>query len=783
MTPEEWLNNNKLSIDILTKKYLDDGELLDQWFDRISGMSEISYSSIKTELTYSEYLEECKELRQQIIDKKFIFGGRILANRGLQNKRKVTFSNCYVIAPPEDNLESIFDTNKETGKTFSYGGGCGNDLSNLRPRDAEVHNAAKTTCGPVGFMDLFSQTTATIGQDGRRGALMLSLDVRHPDIEEFIDCKTDLNRVNYANISVRVNDEFMRAVENDSDYLLHWPYDMDISEKEIEAIDEYDKLIPVETASGPVYLKKVKAKRLFMKLAENNWRTAEPGILYWDRISNYNLLSEDPNFEYAGVNPCAEEPLPAYGSCLLGSINLSAFVIDPFTKDAYVDTEELIKTVTIAVKALNNVLDEGLTLHPLKKQQETVKDWRQIGLGIMGLADMFIKLGVKYGSQESIWITDDIMKIISRQAIIVSSELAGLYGSYPKFNKEYVLKSKFISDNQLIKHNIEQFGLRNSQLLTCAPTGSIGTMFQISTGVEPNYAFEFERKTISLNNKETKYKVYAPIVEEYKQITGNKTLPDYFVTSVDINSEDRIKVQATLQKYIDASISSTINLPEETTIEQVAEIYMNAWKNGLKGVTIWRDKCERDAILSTGNNDRSEEHTPLKRGEIVKVNDNCIGLKRTLVTGCGTLHCEAFFDPKTGELLETYLSKGSKGGCNNYMIGLSRMISLAARGGLGIDAIIDQLKSCGTCPSYAVRTATQKDTSLGSCCPVAVANALKDMSIAIKHQIECCEPINQDEISPTTNPSDAECPNCHHKTLVHTNGCISCPDCGWTKCD
>ena len=776
MTAKEWLNNNDLSYDIWSQKYQYEDETLDEWLDRVSGGN--------------------RAVRDLILQKKFIFGGRILANRGLNKKytRKITLSNCYVITPPEDNIESIFDTAAKLARTYSYGGGCGVDISNLRPKGSLVNNAAKTTSGAISFMDFYSHVTEIIGQEGRRGALMISIDCNHPDLEDFIDLKLNLNVCTRANISVRVSDEFMMAAQSDKDYLLHWPCNMDISPDEINAIDEYNKMVTVETVSGPVYLKKVKPRWLLYKLAKNNWKMAEPGILYWDNISDYNMLNNNPEFSYAGTNPCAEEPLPAGGSCLLGSINLAEFVDEPFTNRASINVNELSKTVKIAVRALNEVLDEGRDLHPLAEQRQSVSEWRQIGLGVMGLGDMLIKLGVKYGSKQSLCIIEDIMHIIAVKAVVESINLAKEFGPYPKFSP-IITDSMFIRNLNLgagVIEDIKRYGLRNSQLLTCAPTGSIGTMFQISTGVEPNFRFEFERRTQSLNGGEdTIYKVYAPIVEEYRKVTGKEELTDAFIESQEINPEDRINVQAALQRYIDASISSTINLPEETTVEQVFDIYMDAWKSGLKGVTIYRDNCQRTPILSAGDKKEEEDipegvNTNLKRGEIVKVDDNCIGLKRTLVTGCGTLHCEAFFHPKTGELLETYLSKGSKGGCNNFMIGLSRMVSLAARGGIGIDAIIDQLKSCGVCPSYAVRTATQKDTSLGSCCPVAVGNALRDMSIAIQKQIECCngsELSNQAEVSPTTNPSDAECPKCHHKTLIHSGGCVSCTDCGWTKCD
>ena len=324
-------------------------------------------------------------------------------------------------------------------------------------------------------------------------------------------------------------------------------------------------------------------------------------------------------------------------------------------------------------------------------------------------------------------------------------------------------------------------------------------MFETSTGVEPYFALSYTRKTQSLNGEDTYYQVDSKIVEDYKKATGDVKLSDYFVTSANINPIDRIKVQAALQEYTDASISSTVNLPNEATVEDVYNIYLKAWENGLKGITIYRSGCKREGILTTDKPEKKEEsiqldaiHDELPRGFIVKADDNCIGLKRTLTTGCGTLHCEAFFHPETGELLETYLSKGSKGGCNNFMIGLSRMISLAARGGLGIDAIIDQLNSCGVCPSYAVRTATKKDTSKGACCPVAVGNALKEMYTEVQEKIECCN--FHDSMSNIDTQYRLEeslksmeqydvCPECHQKGLTHIGGCNECILCGYTKCN
>lgn len=783
MTEQQWLNNNQLSLDIWNNKYRYNNETFDEWLDRVSGGN--------------------TEIRELIEKKKFIFGGRILANRGLSgNGRKITLSNCYVIPPPEDNLESIFDCAAKLARTYSYGGGCGIDVSGLRPKGSVVHNAAKTTSGTVSFMDFFSYVTGLIGQEGRRGALMISIDCTHPDLEEFINLKSDLDLCTKANISVRVSDEFMQAVVDDKPWVLTFT-----TENSEESI-----------------VKTVNARDIFKLLAKRNWEMAEPGVLYWDRISKYNMLDTDPAFSYAGVNPCAEEPLPAGGSCLLGSLNLSEFVRMPFTETPEVAWDELRYATYEAIKALNQVLLEGMPLHPLLVQRDSVSNWRQIGLGTLGLGDMLLKMNLEYGSPESIDFIDRLFNFIATSSVEESLRLAKVTGCYPKCNKKALVKSSFIKALDLPKatlKEIEKYGLFNSQLLTCAPTGTIGTMLQASTGVEPNYDFHYNRRTVSLNKEETTYTVDAPIVEQYKKATGNDTLPSWFVTSQQINPMSRIKVQATLQKWIDASISSTINLPEDTTVEQVFDIYVEAWKQGLKGITIWRDNCQRQGILSTDKKeDQKEEDKKLKdwlefkktgaavlsesnqlqRGEILKTGDHWLGLKRTLVTGCGTLHVESFWDPETGELRECYLSKGSTGGCNNFMIGLSRMMSLAARGGISVDNIIDQLNSCGTCPSYAVRTATKKDTSRGSCCPVAVGKALKDMFHEMQAIICACKgdevekhltALNQPFVNKLAETAKEaakltgtleECPQCHEKTLTHQGGCTSCLNCGWSKC-
>lgn len=751
MTVNEWLNNEELPITIWKNKYQQNNETFEQWLDRVSGSN-----------------EDVKEL---IREKKFIFGGRILSNRGVKG-RSLTYSNCYVITPPEDNLESIFETGSKLARTFSYGGGCGIDVSKLRPKGAPVNNAAKSTTGTTSFMDFYSYITGLIGQEGRRGATMISISCEHPDLIEFINLKSNLDVCTKANISVRVTDAFMQAVEENSDFTLHFMME-----------------------DGSEIKKIVNAREVFLLLAKKNWEMAEPGILYWDRISNYNLL-QNSGFKYAGVNPCAEEPLPAGGSCLLGSINLSEFVIAPFTDEANIDYESLKKATITAICALNDVLTEGLTLHPLQEQRESVENWRQIGLGTLGLGDMLIMLGLKYGSQKSLEVIDEVYKQIATNSILASLELAKKHGAFPKCSrliKQTIITSDFVKNLKLplmVIDEIQRNGLYNSQLLTCAPTGSIGTMLQVSTGVEPNYAFSYKRRTVSLNSEETTYNVDAKIISIYKRITGKDILPDYFVSAPDIYYKDRIKVQSVLQRYIDASISSTINLPNSTTIEEVADIYMEAWKQGLKGITIWRDGCNRQGILSTEKDKKKRkkvESKPEDRftfipAQVKKASDDCIGRKRTLLTGCGTLHLTAFFDRYTGQLLETYFSKGSQGGCALFMVGLSRMVSLAARANVPIEKIVDQLMSSGTCPSYAVRRATKKDTSKGSSCPVAIGFALMDMYNEIQKELNK-KPVDKVETNnSSTEVENPKCPKCG-EGLSMIEGCMTCPSCGYSKCN
>lgn len=609
---------------------------------------------------------------------------------------------------------------------------------------------------------------------------MISLDCHHPDLLDFIDIKAKSDSVTKANISVRVTDDFMRAVEKDDEWVMSF----------------------TREETGETITKTAKARDIFSKLCLNNWNWAEPGILFWDRIEQYNLLENNPEFEYAGTNPCAEEPLPAGGSCLLGSINLAEFVNDK----CEFEWDDFYNTINVAVRALNDVLDEGLPLHPLQEQRDSVRDWRQIGLGVMGVADMLVKMHLRYDSDDAIEHCRDVSQALANHAMYVSASMAREHGkTYPKYEVG-TLDTDFVRNNaDSITYNaIEKYGLYNSQLLTVAPTGTLSTMLGVSGGIEPIFAKSYKRKTESLHDKTTYYDVLTPIYQQYADkhgLTVNDEFPSWFVDSSEINSIQRVKMQAAWQLGIDASISSTVNLPKSATVDDVANIYMEAWRHGLKGITIYRSGCMREGVLVVADENNVKEDATLSyctnddmlpRGYIVDCQNDLVGKKRKLQTGCGSLHVLAFFDPIDGNLREVYFNKGSTGGCANFMTGLSRMVSLLCRAGVDIMTIKDQLDSTGVCPSYATRRATHHDTSAGSCCPMAIGNALVDMWHEMQEVVnddeddmvdaaDCASAVPSEQQVSNNGNNAVTCPECGNE-LVFEGGCNICKNCGWSKC-
>lgn len=764
LTVQEWLgNDNKLGQDIWERKYRFNNETFEEWLDRVSSGN--------------------TELRQLIKEKKFLFGGRTLANRN--TGKKGSFSNCYSRGFVEDDLDDLMKAAKDIALTFKAQGGQGISLSKLRPKGCGINNGQFESDGIIPFMEIYNRTTESISQGGsRKGALIMTLDVWHKEAEDFIKIKSEEGRIQKANLSLEIDDEFMECVK-----------------KYYETGEIITKHI-VKDYNGNVVEYDVTPINLYKLMMEKAYDWAEPGCIYTNRFRNYNMMEFCDDYNIESCNPCGEQPLPKHAACNLGSINLSEFVVNPFREDAYFDTDDFIKSVRISIEALDTVLDENMENHALKEQKEMAYNYRNVGLGIMGTHDLLIKLGLTYGSKEANSFIDSMMDLMFRTAVIKSSELAKEKGAFPKYSNK-VLSSKIIkkhfAENELITLGVYENGLRNCSLLSIAPSGSIGTMLNISTGCEPLFQISYKRKTESLKGKDEYYDVYAGIVNEFFNETGEKELPEYFNTSADIKWKDRVDLQSVLQEHVDTAISSTINLPYECTLEEIEKLYLYAWEKGLKGVTIFRDGCKRLGILSTdsSNNDKekTEEAIPhkLERGMIIKVDNNTIGKERHLTTGCGSLHCAAFFDPVTGELLETYLSKGSTGGCQSNLAAVSRLMSLSARAGVDVYTIADQLKSCMSCPSYAVRSATKHDTSKGNCCPGAVGNALIEMYEEIQDDIsdDDISPILQRKAVSTVATESKEklnkipkpiCPECGAE-LIAEGGCFSCKSCHYSKCE
>lgn len=488
-----------------------------------------------------------------------------------------------------------------------------------------------------------------------------------------------------------------------------------------------------------------------------------------------------------------EQPLNKHGACCLGSLNLNEFVLNPYTKDSKFNWNDFLNSIPVAVEALDTIIDENKEHFPLKEQMENSLNYRNIGLGVMGLANCLMELGIKYGSKEALAFVDGLFDKLFMNSVYASANLAHKKGKFPKYNNvifDSAIIQKHFSQGDICE--LKDSGLRNCSLVSIAPTGSIGTMLGVSGGIEPEFALKFSRKTENLDNgKEKFYDVYCNSVLEYQKANNTNDIPDYFVSSADINWKDRVDMQAKMQNHVDTAISSTVNLPKETLVGDVEKLYIYAWQQGIKGITIYRSGCKREGILTTSNPVQKEENIVqsqgLPWGTTIQISDDMIGKKRKIVTGCGSVHVQSWFDPESGRLMETFFSKGSSGGCLGNLTALSRMTSLALRTGADFHCVIDQLKSVPACPAYAVRCAVHKDCSKGNNCASAIANAFDEMYKEVQNEIfaeseeeleEASHPIkietNQEEISP-------KCPECG-SDIQFQEGCQNCPNCSYSKC-
>jgi ribonucleoside-diphosphate reductase alpha chain len=533
---------------------------------------------------------------------KFLPGGRIFAGAG--TGFDVTYFNCFVIPNPPDSRGGIMQNLTQMIEIMAHGGGVGLNLSGLRPRGARVKKVNGFSSGPMNWAELYSLATKDIVQQGgsRRGALMLMIHDWHPDIEEFITVKQDLTKINGANLSVCVSDDFMDAVKKDLDWELAYP-DLDDP--------KYDKewdgdLHDWKKKGGKVKVyKTIKASYLWNLICEAAWRSAEPGLHFLDRS---NKRSNTWYFEkLLATNPCGEQPLGAWAVCNLGAMNLAAYVKDSDLvndKAGWFDYEEFGKDVQIAMRFLDNVIDD--THYFFKENEKVAKDIRRTGLGIMGIADTFIKMKVRYGSEESEKISKKIFSTLRDNAYIASADIAKEKGVFPKYERDPYQKGYHIKAlPKEIREKIYKQGIRNAVLLTIAPTGTTSLIAGVSSGVEPVYEFEY-----SHNGRLGKQMVYHGLYGEWKAAHPDAARPDYFVGANDLTPEDHVKIQAIAQEYIDSSISKTVNAPNEHTVEDVKRLYMMSYDMGLKGVTYFRDGS-RTGVL------QREEKKEEKKEEVV----------------------------------------------------------------------------------------------------------------------------------------------------------------------
>lgn len=520
--------------------------------------------------------------------KEAIFGGRNLYAIGREGN--ITGSNCYVTEDPQDSLESIYRADYQIARTYSYGGGQGMNLSKIRPKGAKVNNTSNTTPGVMVFAEKYSHTTLNTQQDNRRGALMLVLNIDHPDIIDFITTKLDLNKVNGANISIALKDDFMQAVKNDTNWVMRFETPYEIIEKTIRAKD-------------------------LLKLVGYAAHTmGDPGVVFIDHMNDYHFLSEYPDVRFTATNPCGEQPLMAHGSCNLGSINLNAFVRDPFTENAFYDWDRFDFVVSEMIAALDDLLTMLGDRHALEEQREHVKQFREIGLGVMGLADLALSMRLPYGSPEFLEFLDVLMRRMINTATKKTALRAKELGVFPRYDYDKISKSKFYQDtidpdtDELVK----LYGMRNSRLLSIAPTGSISNIYGISGGVEPYFQINYTRRITSMFEEEKTITVWekTPLALAKAMNVEPEKLPAWaLITSQNIDFIDRANVQATIQKYVDTAISSTFNLHNSTTVEDVMDIYQTAWAKGLKGATVFRDRCAKIGILA-GVNENTEDLNP-----------------------------------------------------------------------------------------------------------------------------------------------------------------------------
>ncbi len=746
---EKYYQDNQLAVDVLRTKYLAPGETgpLHIWHRIATAIASVENDQ---EHWYHEFFRILFEF-------KFLPGGRVMHGAGRDDaKRRPTLSNCYVIPIEEDSLDGIYRCLHQSAMVYRTGGGVGTDLSVLRPCGASVNATVDKSPGATAFMNLLSESTNTVSQAGRRGALMLTMRVDHPDIERFITIKNDSKRekVKYANISVLITHEFMDAVLNDQDFELRYPC-IPEQQKELE----------------PTVYNTVRARELWDKIIQNAHASAEPGIIFWDTMRDYH------NVEYvnplSSTNPCGEQPLAPFTACNLGNLHLAKFV----DKNGQFDFDDLAAVTRVATRFMDNVIDYNMSGHAFDRIREAVGSDRRVGVGITGLADAMIKMRIRYESTDGLKVTEKIMRTIRDAAYETSVELAQEKGAFPLFEWKGFKESKFLQSlPKRIQDKIKAHGIRNATVLTVPPVGTGSIVAETSSGIEPIFCTSYTRRVKNTDGESfSEYRVYHPLIREL--FGGDEDLPEYVVTSHEIDPFFRVKLQGVIQRFVDTSLSSTVNLAEETTRETVADIYISAYKAALKGITVYREGS-REGILQTDKYSRTkaDDHGfhPRTRPKITH------GITDRIRTGEGNLYVTINED--ADGICEIFSTIGKAGGnAAAQTEAISRLISLALRSHIDPREIITELKGIsGPVPVW-------EDGVLILSAPDAIGKALERYLIS-KGEID--SPV-QEKIQSTAGQEDVnnnssmneltDCPECG-STVAHESGCLMCYNCGWSRC-
>ena len=746
-----------------------DGTIDQSWRRVAKALAEPEGESVRAEWE--------QKFHDAMADFRFLPAGRILAGAG--TGRQVTLFNCFVMGTVPDDMAGIFENLKEAALTMQQGGGIGYDFSTLRPKGAPVKGVGADASGPLSFMDVWDAMCRTIMSAGhRRGAMMATMRCDHPDIEAFIAAKQDPGRLRMFNLSVLVTDAFVEAVKANEPWQLKF--------------------------NGTVY-KTMRARELWDLIMRATYSYAEPGVIFIDRINQLNNLSYCETI--SSTNPCGEQPLPPYGACLLGSINLARLVKAPFTPEAAIDEEELADLVTVAVRMMDNVID--VSRFPLPQQEHEAKSKRRIGLGVTGLADALILSRLRYGSAGALAKTEEWLKVIQRAAYLASAKLAGEKGAFPLFDAKAYLKAPIVAGlDKDVKAAIRKHGIRNALVTSIAPTGTISLLADnVSSGLEPVFSFTYNRKVLQPDGTRREEEVSDYAYRLYRKKFGeNAELPDYFVSAMTLAPEDHVLMQAAVQKHVDSSISKTINCPEDIGFEDFGNVYLLAYDEGCKGCTTYRPNEVTGAILEA-KSERAEAEpelpldTPRPRPEDAYEAGGVIYLTQPLDRP-GVLPGKTYKVrwPESEHAMYITINDVLQDGRRRpfevfinsknmehyaWTVALTRMISAVFRRGGDVSFVVDELKAV-----FDPRGGRWVDGHYVPSILAAIGEVIEKHLIEIGFIADPSRDLPHEERRKIVvgddrevgDPRLAACPKCNAPALMRQEGCDTCINCGYSRC-